>query len=91
MEWMLDQAFAANPDFCPAAFMLDKAGPEHKAVEAVLLRRARVALRDFIEQLSPAVNSVVVDATQLAKARARLQQREAREAHLENLATGATR
>ncbi len=69
--------------------MLDKAGPEHKAVEAVLLRRAKVALRAFIDQFS--ASSVVVNPAQIGKARARLEQREAREAHLENLATGATR
>ena len=91
VEWMLEQAYAANPTFRPKAFMLDKAGSEHKAVEAVLLRRAKAGLASFITSLSAQQTHCHLETEEIAAAWRRVQQREKREEHLDNLATGATR
>jgi len=89
LEWMLEQAYAANPDFCPGAFMLDKAHCEHKAVEAVLLRRAKAGLDDFLKRL-PSADHTVTPA-QVRQAELYLKQHQSREEHLQRLATGVTR
>ena len=90
LEWMLEEAYAANPGFAPRAFMLDKAGAEHKAVEAVLMRRARMGLEDFVSRLNDSLSGDFREAD-LAQARAYFTQKQARETHLQKLATGATR
>ena len=90
VEWMLEQAYAHNPTFAPKAFMLDKDGSEHRAVEAVLLRRALAGLKEFVSRLKEEATPVT-DNGQLTAARAHLRQREEREGHIDALATGATR
>lgn len=89
---MLEQAYEMNPTFAPRAFMLDKDGSEHKAVEAVLLRRALSALQHNVaswkEEATP---FSYLNKNQLDRAHERLQQREAREEYLDKIATGATR
>ena len=73
---MLEQAYAANPTFRPKAFMLDKAGSEHKAVEAVLLRRAKAGLASFITSLSAQQTHCHLETEEIAAAWRRVQQRE---------------
>ena len=90
VEWMLEQAYEHNPSFAPKAFMIDKDGSEHKAMEAVLLRRALSGLRQFVDALQEKARPASSEG-QLAAAQKHLQEREAREEHLDKLATGATR
>ena len=89
---MLQEAYSANEDFAPRAFLLDKAACEHKAVEAVLLQRAQSGLQKIIEMLSNELASLAgeVTSTQLAMALDHFKQRQAREEHLDKLATGVT-
>ena len=68
--------------------MLDKAGSEHTAVEAVLLRRAKDGLEEFIQTLSVTMTGSEVTSSEKSKAHARVVQRETRERHLKDLATG---
>lgn len=89
IHWMLKEAFRINPSFAPAAIMLDKASSEHKAVENVLMERAKAALEDLQQLISAERHTVSRE--EVTKARTVVKEREARSLHLQLVSTASAR